>query len=65
MWLSKVDHRFLENMFQKPLLGQRNLIELINVDERKTIQVQFRIPFLAEINTVRIVSPEESFHGKK
>ena len=56
MWFSKVDHRFLENMFQKPLLGQRNLIELINVDKRKTIQIQFRIPLPAEINTIRIIS---------
>ena len=54
--VSEIDHRLLKNMFQKSLLWQRYLVKLIDIDERKPIQIQFCIPFMAEINAVCIVS---------
>ena len=53
---TKIDYRLLQNMLQKALLRQSNLIELVNIDQRKAIQIHFRIPLPAEINTIRIIS---------
>ena len=58
MRLTKIDYRLLQNMLQEALLSQSHLIELINIDQRKTIQIHFRIPFAAEINTIRIITPK-------
>ena len=43
MWFSKVDHRFLENMFEETLLGGTDLVELIDVDKREAIEVKLGI----------------------
>lgn len=53
---AKIDDRLLQNMLQETLLRQSNLIKLINIDQRKTIQIHFRIPLPAEVNTVGIIS---------
>ena len=42
-------------MFQVSLLGGADLVELVNVDERKTIEIQFGIRLSWEIDAVRIV----------
>ena len=39
VWLAHVDHRLLEDMFQESLLGAAYLVEFIDVDERKTVEV--------------------------
>jgi hypothetical protein len=43
-------------MLQEALMPRTHLVELINIDQRKTIQIHFRIPLPAEVNTVGIIS---------
>ena len=45
-------------MLQEPLLTDINLIELINIDQKKMSQIAFRLLFTFEINTVRITETQ-------
>ena len=45
-------------MFQKALLIDADLVELINVNQHEAPQIQFRIPFALEVQTVGIAEAE-------
>ena len=57
VWLPGIDDGLLQDMFQKRLMRRADRIELVDVDQGKTIQQQFRFTFIAEINTVGIIFP--------
>ena len=55
-------HRLLQNMFQEALLCRTDLIKFINIDERKTIEIKFRIFLSREINAVSIIGTFRRWH---
>ena len=54
--LAYINDGLLQNMFQKSLLRSTYLIELVNVDERKPVQIKFGVFLLREVNAIRIVN---------
>lgn len=58
VWLAHVDHRLLEDMFQESLLGAAYLVEFIDVDERKTVEVKFSVTLAREVDAVRIIGTQ-------
>lgn len=54
-----IDGRFLYDMLQKCLLAGSVLIEFVHVDERKPIEGELGIPFVAEIDAVGIICLHE------
>ena len=56
--LAHVDHRLLEDMFQESLLGAAYLVEFIDVDERKTVEVKLSVTLAREVDAVRIIGTQ-------
>lgn len=56
--LSHVDYRFLEDMLQKSLLGGAYLVEFVDVDERKAVEVEFGVALAREIDAVCIIGTQ-------
>ena len=53
--LTHINHRLLQQMFQKSLMSGTHLVELIYIDQPETSKIQFGIPLFTEIDTVRII----------
>ena len=60
--LAQVGNGFLQKVFQKALLMDAHLVELVDIHQQKAPQVHFRIAFTAEIQTVGIA---EAKFGRK
>lgn len=58
VWLAHVDHKLLEDMFQESLLGAAYLVEFIDVDERKTVEVKLSVTLAREVDAVRIIGTQ-------
>ena len=56
--LAQVGNGFLQKVFQKALLMDAHLVELVDIHQQKAPQVHFRIAFAAEIQTVGIAEAE-------
>ena len=61
--LAQVGNGLLQKVFQKALLMDAHLVELVDVHQQKTSQVHFRIAFTAEIQTVGIAEAEFGEEG--
>ena len=55
---TQVGNRFLQQMFQKSLLADIYLVELINVYQEKTSQITLRLLLAFEVDAVRIAETQ-------
>ena len=50
-----IDRRLLQQMLQEALMTDTDLIELIQINQRKTIQIEHGMALFAEIQIIRII----------
>ena len=55
VWTADIDNRFLKNMLQKSLLIHSVLVKFVHIDQCEPIEGYLGIPFVTEINAVRVI----------